>query len=143
MSTARALKGADILLGSAAGRRLDHAVFDMVRRSTVNSACWPGKRPYVAAMTVGGRTIDFRGIVRAVRLERDTVPSFARCPFSVPAVRALGTLELDAKATFLIGENGSRKSTPIEAIAIAAGFNPRVARGSYGSRRDAASRSCT
>jgi predicted ATPase len=75
-------------------------------------------------MALGGRTVDFGGIIQAVRLERDTVPSFERYPFSIPAVRQLDTLELDAKATFLIGENGAGKSSLIEAIAIAAGFNP-------------------
>jgi len=70
------------------------------------------------------RTIDFAGLVRGVRLDRDGVPSFDAYPFSIPAVRALDTLELDARVTFLIGENGSGKSTLVEAIAIAAGFNP-------------------
>lgn len=69
------------------------------------------------------RTIDFTGFVRAVRLERDTVPSFDGYPFSIPAVRDLQTLELDPKVTFLVGDNGSGKSTLVEAIAIAAGFN--------------------
>ncbi|HZJ64931.1 MAG TPA: AAA family ATPase [Kofleriaceae bacterium] len=70
-----------------------------------------------------GRTIDFRGFVHAVRLERDAISDFASYPFSIPAVRGLDTLELSASVTFLIGENGSGKSTLIEAIAVAAGFN--------------------
>jgi predicted ATPase len=45
-------------------------------------------------------------------------------PFSVPAVRALAKeLPLDPRVTFLIGENGTGKSTILEAIAIAAGYN--------------------
>lgn len=75
-------------------------------------------------MTRSGRTCDFTGFVRAVRLDRDGVPSFASYPFSIPAVSKLETLELDPKVTFLIGDNGSGKSTLIEAIAVAAGFNP-------------------
>jgi predicted ATPase len=43
-------------------------------------------------------------------------------PFSVPVVRALGTLELDQAVTFLVGENGSGKSTLLEGIAAAAGL---------------------
>ena len=70
------------------------------------------------------RTIDFTGLVRGVRLERDGVPGFDEYPYSIPAVRALDTLDFDPKVTFLIGENGSGKSTLVEAIAIAAGFNP-------------------
>ncbi len=44
-------------------------------------------------------------------------------PFSVPAVRALagGELSLDSDVTILVGENGSGKSTILEAIACAAG----------------------
>ncbi|MBP1560658.1 MAG: AAA family ATPase [Oscillospiraceae bacterium] len=46
---------------------------------------------------------------------------------NVPAVRYLmkkGTIELNKNITFLVGENGTGKSTLIEAIAIAYGFNP-------------------
>ncbi|NUO62444.1 MAG: AAA family ATPase [Gemmatimonadaceae bacterium] len=41
-------------------------------------------------------------------------------PFSVPAIRTLDTLDVDAPVTFFVGENGSGKSTLMEAIAIAA-----------------------
>lgn len=44
-------------------------------------------------------------------------------PFSLPAVRDLEKLRFDKPVTFLIGENGSGKSTILEAIAIRAGFN--------------------
>ncbi|MEU0032898.1 AAA family ATPase [Streptomyces sp. NPDC006333] len=50
-----------------------------------------------------------------------------RYPFSLPAVRQLacsGALTLPPGVTFLVGENGAGKSTLIEAIAVAAGFNP-------------------
>jgi predicted ATPase len=43
-----------------------------------------------------------------------------RFPFSVPVVRSLERLELDAPVTFFVGENGSGKSTLLEAMAIAA-----------------------
>ena len=44
----------------------------------------------------------------------------------IPAVQCLekNGLLFDSKVTFLVGENGSGKSTILEAIAIAAGFNP-------------------
>jgi predicted ATPase len=48
-------------------------------------------------------------------------------PFTLPAVRCLaqaGGLELPAGVTFLVGENGSGKSTIVEAVAVAAGINP-------------------
>ena len=61
--------------------------------------------------------------VREVMLKRDEVTSFDRYPFSIPAIRELYSLELHPKVTFLVGENGVGKSTLIEAIAVAAGFN--------------------
>ena len=48
-------------------------------------------------------------------------------PFSIPAVQALGArerLEFHPAVTFFIGENGSGKSTILEAIARKAGFSP-------------------
>lgn len=45
----------------------------------------------------------------------------------LPAVRYLadgGVLEFRRKVTFLVGENGTGKSTLIEALAVASGFNP-------------------
>ena len=42
-----------------------------------------------------------------------------RYPFSVPAVRATGTLEFTSSVTFLVGENGSGKSTVLEGLAAA------------------------
>jgi predicted ATPase len=44
-----------------------------------------------------------------------------RFPFNVPAIRELGPLDLTKPVTFLVGENGSGKSTVLEAIAAAAG----------------------
>ena len=44
-------------------------------------------------------------------------------PFTIPSVRHLNDLNFDQAVTFLVGENGTGKSTIIEAIAIAAGFN--------------------
>jgi predicted ATPase len=43
-----------------------------------------------------------------------------RFPFSVPAIRSLEALDLPGPVTFFVGENGSGKSTVLEAIAAAA-----------------------
>lgn len=43
-------------------------------------------------------------------------------PFTIPAVKGLDGLTLGA-VTYFVGENGSGKSTILEAIAVAAGFN--------------------
>jgi predicted ATPase len=65
------------------------------------------------------------GFLRWIELDEDgTDPGVY--PFTLPVVaglRAAGRLELHPGVTFLIGENGTGKSTLIEAIAVAAGFN--------------------
>ena len=45
-------------------------------------------------------------------------------PFSLPIVRSLQALSFHPKVTYIIGENGTGKSTLLEAIATAWGFNP-------------------
>jgi predicted ATPase len=61
--------------------------------------------------------------LHAVQLRRGDVPSFKRYPFSLPVVRNLDTLPLHPKVTIFVGENGTGKSTLLEAIAVAWGFN--------------------
>ena len=61
--------------------------------------------------------------VRSIALKRDTVPSFGEYPFNIPAVRHLDTLALHPEVTYIVGENGTGKSTLLEAVAVAAGFN--------------------
>lgn len=61
--------------------------------------------------------------VGEIGLKRDEIDSFETYPFSLPAVRALETLELHPAVTFFVGENGAGKSTLLEAIAVACGFN--------------------
>ncbi|MGH9137403.1 MAG: AAA family ATPase [Acidimicrobiales bacterium] len=57
--------------------------------------------------------------LRRARVERPE-PGF---PFDLAAVHALADLRFDAPATFLVGENGTGKSTLLEALALAAGCN--------------------
>jgi len=70
------------------------------------------------------RIADAKHYLLAVSLKRDKISSFEQYPYSLPVCRHLGTLQLHPAVTFLIGENGTGKSTLLEAIAIAAGFNP-------------------
>src|SRR5881296_3265952 len=66
-------------------------------------------------------------LVRGLRLDADRVPAHDRdrYPWSLPAVRALQEgVELHDRLTFLVGDNGSGKSTILEALAVAAGLNP-------------------
>ncbi len=61
--------------------------------------------------------------IRRVTLKRETVESFDRYPFSLPAIRSLEQIDLHPGVTFFVGENGSGKSTLLEAIAVSLGFN--------------------
>lgn len=62
------------------------------------------------------------------------VGTTAAFPFSVPAIRSLGELDLSGRVTFFVGENGSGKSTLLEGIALKADL-PTV--GSTGAADDA------
>jgi predicted ATPase len=56
---------------------------------------------------------------------------------SIPAIAGLERFELHPKVTYFIGENGTEKSTLLEAIAVAIGFNPEVgSRNSHFSTRE-------
>jgi predicted ATPase len=59
-----------------------------------------------------------------LELLRDRVPSFDRFPYSLPALRNLDRLPFHPKVTFFAGENGTGKSTLLEAIAISERLNP-------------------
>jgi predicted ATPase len=61
--------------------------------------------------------------LRAIRLKREQVPSFREYPFSIPAIGELSELRFESPVTCFIGENGTGKSTLLEGIAVAMGFN--------------------
>lgn len=61
--------------------------------------------------------------LRGVKLRREDIPNPQAYPFCLPAVRHLRDLSLDAPVTFLVGENGTGKSTLLEALAVASGLN--------------------
>lgn len=61
--------------------------------------------------------------VNQVRLKRDSVLDFGKYPYSIATIKALTELEFDNTVTFFVGENGTGKSTLLEAIAVALGFN--------------------
>jgi predicted ATPase len=60
--------------------------------------------------------------LRAIARQAAPSGSEGRFPFNVPVVRALTELSVDTAVTFLVGENGSGKSTILEAVAVAAGL---------------------
>jgi len=59
-----------------------------------------------------------------ITLLREKVPSWNVYPFSLPVVRNLTTLQFHPAVTFFIGENGTGKSTLLEAIAQLLRYNP-------------------
>ncbi|MBC6974236.1 AAA family ATPase [Bacillus sp. Xin] len=61
--------------------------------------------------------------LKSVSLQKEQIPSFSVYPYCLPAIRTLQSLTFHPNVTFIIGENGTGKSTLLEAIAVALGFN--------------------
>lgn len=70
------------------------------------------------------RAIDAKHYLLSASILWDRVKDRDAFPYSLATVRALDGLAFHPKVTFLVGENGSGKSTILEALAIAWGFNP-------------------
>ena len=66
--------------------------------------------------------IDSNLFVKNVALLRDEVESFKKYPFNIDVVKNFKELKFNSRVTFFIGENGTGKSTLIEAIAVALGM---------------------
>ncbi|PIH06096.1 AAA family ATPase [Clostridium combesii] len=62
--------------------------------------------------------------LRYVELCRERIGSFSEYPYCLSAIKDLSRIEFHPKVTYIVGENGTGKSTILEAIAIACGFNP-------------------
>jgi predicted ATPase len=63
-------------------------------------------------------------LLKKITLLRDRVEDWTTYPFSVPTIKGLGELNLDSRIVFFAGENGTGKSTLLEAIAAHYGFGP-------------------
>lgn len=61
--------------------------------------------------------------IKKIEFIKKNIPSFTEYPFHLPFIGSAG-IELHPKITYIIGENGMGKSTLLEALAIASGFNP-------------------
>ena len=61
--------------------------------------------------------------LREIALKRDLVETFDAYPFSIPAIKEMDELQFDKEVTIFVGENGTGKSTLLEAIAVGMGFN--------------------
>lgn len=62
--------------------------------------------------------------LQQVSLRDDAAIDVSVYPHHIPAVRGMGRLAFHPDVTFFVGENGSGKSTVLEAIALALGFAP-------------------
>ena len=61
--------------------------------------------------------------LRSIQLKRENIESFSKYPFCLAAIKHLSSLEFHPNVTFIVGENGTGKSTILEAVAIVCGFN--------------------
>ncbi|NJD20862.1 MAG: ATP-binding cassette domain-containing protein, partial [Gemmatimonadetes bacterium] len=55
-----------------------------------------------------------------IRIRVPDGPTGRTFPFTVPAIAGLESLEMEGSVTVLVGENGTGKSTFLEALALAA-----------------------
>lgn len=62
--------------------------------------------------------------IKSMELKRDHIPSHNRFPFDLPVIRHVDKLAFHPNVTYIVGENGMGKSTLLEGIAVALGFNP-------------------
>ncbi|MFD1177323.1 AAA family ATPase [Paenibacillus puldeungensis] len=67
--------------------------------------------------------MEMTAYLRSIALLREEVPSFKKYPFHLPAISSLDQLKFHPKVTYIVGENGMGKSTLLEAVAVALGFN--------------------
>ncbi|MFC0273163.1 AAA family ATPase [Metabacillus herbersteinensis] len=62
--------------------------------------------------------------IRSAYIKRDQITSYDHFPLNLPVIRNFKELKFHPNVTYIIGENGMGKSTLLEGIAIAYGFNP-------------------
>lgn len=70
------------------------------------------------------KIFDSNQYLRSMELKRDKIESFSTYLFCLPIIKNLLSLNFHPKVTYIVGENGSGKSTILEAIATDYGFNP-------------------
>jgi len=63
-------------------------------------------------------------VLKKITMLRERVQDWTSYPFSIPTINHLNELSLRSRICFLAGENGTGKSTLLEAIAAHYGFGP-------------------
>lgn len=66
--------------------------------------------------------INKKPYLHSAALRPDAVVDLDHYPFTIPAIRDFRQIEFHRDVTFFVGENGSGKSTMLEALAVALGF---------------------
>ena len=66
--------------------------------------------------------MDNKPNLREVKLVREKIPSSSTYPFSLPIIKNLQNITFRERVCFFVGENGTGKSTLLEAIAECFGF---------------------
>ncbi len=61
--------------------------------------------------------------IESVKVNKANKSLFEKYPYNVPSIEFLDKISFHDKVTFLVGENGTGKSTLLEAIAVSLGFN--------------------
>lgn len=81
--------------------------------------------------------------IKSVYIEQSALAQSGSYVKQIPAIASMEPLSLKAPVTFFVGENGTGKSTLLEAIAVAFGFNPEGGSKNYSfSSRDTHSALC-
>ena len=62
--------------------------------------------------------------ITSIELLKKTIKDNNKYPFNLPVIQYLNKIEFHKNVTFFVGENGTGKSTLLEAIATQYGFNP-------------------
>lgn len=65
-----------------------------------------------------------RPYLQKVSFRSDVVLDFDTYPLSIPAIKEVEQIEFHPDVTFIVGENGTGKSTFMEAIALSLGLGP-------------------
>lgn len=61
-------------------------------------------------------------MIKKITLEKEKIDDFNIYPFNIDIIKNFDELNFDTSVTFLVGENGTGKSTFIEAVAVALGL---------------------
>src|SRR6202021_1885058 len=60
--------------------------------------------------------------LKEISFLRERIARGAEYPLNIPAIASLKTLSIDSRVCFFVGENGTGKSTLLEAVAAHYGF---------------------